>query len=451
MQRGLYHDAIYDFERPVPSYWEATAPPPDTSLAPLSGEASCDVAIIGGGYTGLSAALHLVRDHGIEARVLEAGKIAWGASGRNGGFCCLAASKMSLTAMIARYGLEETKRFYAAQLEGMELLEALARDEGIDFDRQGDGNLEVAHRPAAFAGLKDYGDQLTRHFGIKTSIYSREAFREFGFDSTEQFGALHMAAGFALHPLKLAHGLAAAAKRRGAVLHPGSEVLDWQRDGKGRQVLTTAGGRLSARRVILATNGFLREGLHPGFDRRLLPVLSNIVRTRPLSEGELAAQSWQTENPICNTRNLLFYFRLLPDRSFLIGARGDVTGHPVEGGKMRAWLTRRIGQVFPAWRDVETTHFWRGLVCITRKLAPSMGRLEGDPDVWYAYGYHANGVNTAPWCGMKLARMIAGNEGPEQALPAVFRGAAPTFPFAGLRRWYLRGAYLGYKIGDDLI
>ena len=118
---------------------------------------------------------------------------------------------------------------------------------------------------------------------------------------------------------------------------------------------------------------------------------------------------------------------------------------------MKAWLTRRIGQVFPAWRDVEITHFWRGLVCITRKLAPSMGRLESDPDVWYAYGYHANGVNTAPWCGMMLARMIAGNEGPEQALPAVFRGAAPPFPFAGLRRWYLRGAYLGYKIGDDLI
>ena len=89
MQRGLYHDAIYDFGQPVPSYWEATAPAPDPSLAPLSGEASCDVAIIGGGYTGLSAALHLARDHGIEARVLEAGKIAWGASGRNGGFCCL--------------------------------------------------------------------------------------------------------------------------------------------------------------------------------------------------------------------------------------------------------------------------------------------------------------------------------------------------------------------------
>lgn len=87
--------------------------------------------------------------------MLEAGKIAWGASGRNGGFCCLAASKMSLGAMIARYGLEETKRFYAAQLEGMDLLDALAQDEGIDFDRQGDGNLEVAHRPAAFAGLKD--------------------------------------------------------------------------------------------------------------------------------------------------------------------------------------------------------------------------------------------------------------------------------------------------------
>ena len=203
--------------------------------------------------------------------------------------------------------------------------------------------------------------------------------------------------------------------------------------------------------MVLAANGFAREGLHDDLDGRLLPVLSNIVTTRPLSPDELTAQSWHTENPVCNTRNLLFYYRLLPDRSFLIGARGDLTGSPSHGARMKDWLTRRIGEVFPAWRDVEITHFWRGLVCMTRKLSPSLGRLEDDPSVWYGYGYHANGVNTAPWAGMTLARMIAGNQGPEQAVPAVMRGAPARIPLAALRRWYLRGAFLYYRLTDDLL
>ena len=380
--------------------------------------------------------------------MLEAGPIGWGASGRNGGFCCLEASKLSIKDMIARYGLDETKHFYAAQLEGIDLVEALARDEGIDYQRQGSGNVIVAHRPSRFAELGHEAEAYSRHFGIETRLIEAEQFAEEGYQSEEQFGALHIAVGFALHPLRFALGLGAAAARRGARLHPMSRVRDWRREGK-HHVLSTAGGRVRAEKVILAANGYLADGLHPAFDRRTLPILSNIVTTRPLTDDELAAHSWRTEDPICNSRHLLFYYRLLPDRRFLFGARGDTTGRPEDGERMRAWMVRRIGEIFPHWKGIETSHYWRGLVCATRKRTPAVGQLDDDPSVYYAFGYHGNGVNTAPWTGRALARMIAGGTPNRALLPGPLRGPAPRFPFSRLRIWALRGAALYYRWLDE--
>ena len=445
--RTLYHPAAYD-PAPVPSYWQATAPADPADWRPLEGDAECDVAIIGGGYTGLSAALTLARDHGIKAVVLEGGeRIGWGASGRNGGFCCMPATKMSVSDMTRRYGEDETRRFFASQIEGMDYTRSLIDDHAIACDKVGDGNFEVAHREKSVPDMAEYGETLTRRFGIRTTLYSREEFREIGHDSTEQFGALKLHAGFALHPLKFAHGLAVAAAKAGAVLHPGSFVRRWRKEG-ARHMLETERGTLRASRIVVATNGFLREGMHRDFDGRILPVLSNIVTTRPLTDEELAAQSWKTDCPLVNTRNLLFYYRMLPDKRLMLGARGDMTGSPADGAAMRGWMEGRVRELFPAWRNVPITHFWRGFVCMSRKLAPSAGRLDDDPSVFYGFAYHANGVNTAPWTGMKLARMIAGKETPAD-LPAVLRGLPARFPLPGLRRFYLRGAYAWYRMQDD--
>jgi glycine/D-amino acid oxidase-like deaminating enzyme len=357
------------------------------------------------------------------------------------------ATKMSVADMTRRYGEDETRRFFASQVEGIEFTRSLIDENRIDCEVKGDGLFEVAHRPRSFPELREYGETLRRRFGIETALYDADEFREIGHDSTEQFGALKVSPSFALHPLKFAHGLARAASAAGAKLHPGSMAIRWLREGN-RHLLMTERGTLRTNRVIVAANGFLRERMHRDFDARILPVISNIVTTRPLTSEELAAQSWKTDCPLVNTRRLLFYYRMLPDNRLMLGARGDLTGSPEDGDCMRQWMTRRVGELFPTWREVEVDSFWRGFVCLSRRLAPSIGRLDDDPTVYYGFGFHANGVNTAPWTGMKLAGMVAGKENPED-LPAVIRGLPRRFPLPFLRLKYLAAAYRWYALKDD--
>jgi len=442
----LYPAGLYD-ERPVASWWEASAPPQQAGFAPFEGEAETEVAVIGGGYTGLSTAYHLAKDEGIPARVLEAGHIGWGASGRNGGFCCFAPDKVGVAGLVKRYGLEETQRYYASQVEAIELVDRLGREAGIDYDRQGDGFYEVAHNARVVPELADSKDRLARHFGIESRLLTAEEFGAIGHKGTEQFGALHVKVGFGLHPLKFLAGLAAAAQTAGARLHGHSLVTAWTKEGDWHR-LETARGSLRARRVVLAANGFLREGLKADFDGRVLPALSNIVVTRPLTPGEQAAENFVTESPITNLRHLLFYYRLLPDRRILFGARGDASGSDAAAEAMRLWLMRRLSEVFPALRDVEVTHFWRGLVSLTRDMTPAIGRLPDDESVFYATGCHGNGVNTMPWAGRQIARLIRGANREEDLLPAIVRGPPPKFPLPGLRKFYLRAAYAWYQWKD---
>lgn len=441
---SVFHPDVYRTDRKAPSWWEASASVRDAP--PVTGDVDTEVAIIGGGYVGLSAALHLARDHGISATVLEAGPIGWGASGRNGGFVGYPWVKKSPEDLIKAYGEAETRRVFDCMQEGPRLVRELLATEAIDADPQGDAIYEVAHTPKIAPELKEAAEFYHRVLGVPAFYLDRYAFAEIGHGGTEQFGAFGIRDLFGIHPLKFVAGLREAAERRGARLHGGSRVVGWEKIGAVHH-LRTAGGTVRARTVLLATNGYTPDDLDPRFANRTLPALSNIIVTRPLTEDERAAEGWKTDCPVSNARNLLFYYRMLPDGRFLFGGRGGTAGSPLEDMRMKSYLTRRLGEVFPAWKGVVIDHFWNGLVCLTGRLTPALGRLDDDPSIHYAFGWHGNGVSAAPWAGRRMAEMIAGRSTVED-LPVPFRGLPPNLLHPWIRRMGLKAAYLWYGLKE---
>lgn len=444
----LYNSSVYDRTLPVQSYWATTVELSQIHSSPLQDNQTCEVAIIGGGITGLSAALHLTRDHSIQTCVLEAGTLAWGASGRNGGFCCVGSTRLSNEELIKRFGRDETRRYFQDQREATQLVRQLAIAEGFEIDAQGDGEIVSAHAPSRWAELEAEYEFFTEIAGYSCQLWSQKDLMEYGFHSPEAFGALRVGVGFGLNPLKYAVGLGQAAHRHGATLFAHSPVTAWEKSGDWH-LLHTPGGTLRAKSVIVATNGYTQDSLHPGLSDRLLPALSNIITTRPLTQTELEAQGWRTETPVYDTRNLLFYYRLLKDGRFLFGSRGGTLGSAAESDRCQQWMTQRLGEMFPAWTEVEISHFWNGFVCLSAALTPQLGSLTNDSSVYHALAYHGNGVASGTWSGRAIAQIVAGQRQIDD-LCAVVRQPLKRFPLAALRVWYLRGAYWFYQAKDAL-
>ena len=444
--KQLYDKAIYDFNNPIKSYWEEVSHFDQSRFPKRVGDHSCDVCVIGGGFTGISTAYHIAKKYGGDVRLLEAGHFGFASSGRNAGFCCLPATKLSINQLIKRYGMDETKKFFASQIEGVDLLASLIADNNIECEKIGTGNLDVVHHPSSIEELKEWGNDLQNHFGINTRWIPKEEFDEVGHQSTEQFGAVFTEAGFAMNPMAFLNGFANATVDAGAQLHSHSRVKKWERNGKHK--LITEEGSLTCDKVVVATNGYTDESLHPSFANRMVPVLSNIIVTREMSEEEFKMQNYKTLNPICNSREILYYYRRMPSNRMLFGTRGDTFGDDKSALKMRSMMTKQFQGVFPNWNNIDVEYYWRGTVVMNRDLVPAFGSLENDKSVFFSYGYHANGNNSTVYCGKKLAEMIYESNSGETNISKVYQGLSPKIPFAFLRLWYLR-IYLWYSRFTD--
>jgi glycine/D-amino acid oxidase-like deaminating enzyme len=393
----------------------------------------------------------MARDYQLDVRVLEAGHIGWGASGRNGGFCSIGGTSLDLRHLLETYGVDNVRAYYQSQVDAVDLVAQIISAERIDTPMQGSSELEVAHSPKAFVHLQQLAKQQRDLLGLDVRSFSADEFRERYFDTVENFGASRLRPTFGLHPMRYIRGLAAAAVQRGARLHADSEVLRWEKDG-ARHRLITSEGTLHAGRVVFATNGFMPEQLNDRFRGIVLPLISAIIVTKPLTDAELAEYRWQTEDPSINSRELLNYFRLLPDRRFLFGGRGHSTGAEAAQQTIRSTLHEQMIRQWPAWRDVDVEYFWHGLICMTRRQTACIGRLEEEPGVFFAFGYHGNGVNTATWSGKQLADWLGNSAlnatGLPDTIPVLMRGLSRRFPFPAMRLNYLRVALFMKKLQD---
>lgn len=437
-----------DLSRPdaphVGSYWAATAGEEVAGAGPVAGDLDTDVAIIGGGYTGLSTAYYLAREFGVAALVLEANRIGWGCSGRNGGMCTIGVGKEDPGAWVERWGAERAKAVFEQGRAAVRMVRDIIDREGIDGEMTPEGALEIAHKPNRMAGLAARQKRRRETFGQELRLVGRDELAREYLASREAHGALLYPEGFGLHALKYARGLARAAQRHGAVLNGGSPVVDWRRDGP-RHLLVTPGGTVRARQVVIATNAYGGDGLHPHLAGRLLPVLSNVIVTRPLADALRRSAGWQTRLNVWDTRRLVFYFRLLPDNRVLFGARGGIADRPAANRRHKLWMQRRFADMFPSLAGVESEYFWRGWVCLARDLNPHVGQAE-DGSVHYALGYGGTGIALATYCGWLLASRLGGR--PEEAGPLLSR-PLPRFPLPALRRIYQRAAYAYYGVQDE--
>ena len=423
------------------SYWTDTVAMPTTDASrPLPETA--DVAVIGGGYSGLSAARALAKN-GARVVVLEAETLGWGASSRNGGMV-LTGMKLPVETLIGRYGLDVVRRMYAASLASIDYVEQVVKEEGIACDFSRSGHLEVASKPAHFSGFERSAELMAREFHHQVRIVPKaELHHEIG--SEIYHGGLVDESSAGVNPARYVAGLALAAARAGAELSDHTRVEAVEKAGRnGAQgfSLRTSRGALWARDVFVATGGYTTAAT-PALRRKIIPIGSYIIVTERLPEA-LAREVSPRGRMIYDSKHYLHYYRLTPDGRMLFGGRAAFFPETAATIRRSAEILRGdMLTVYPQLRSVEVEYAWGGTLDFAFDIMPHAGRLDG---MYFAAGYAGHGVAMATYLGMKMAERICGRDAEIPFTDIPFPGA-PLGLYNG-RPWFLPLAGAWYKFLD---
>ncbi len=438
----------------APTYWVATAGEPPEDDGPILQDTDADVVIVGSGFTGLATALFLAREHGIRATVLEANQSIWGCTSRNGGQGQNATGRLYRSQWIQRWGKETALKLDAEVREGFETFKSLVAE--VPCDPQPGGHLYIAHREKKMAFLRNEAKVMREVFGYDTHMLSADEVQRRYVNDAESFGALHEPDGIGVHPLKLAHGYLRMARALGVKVHPASPVTSVE-TRNGVHYLKTPGGVVRARAVGFATGGYTSNGLHKSLNSKIMPILSNSLVTRPLTEAELAATNFLSTVFITDTRTLRFYYRKLPDNRVQIGSRSSITGADATNPRHMEALVQGLYRKFPALRGIQIDYSWWGWVDVSHDMMPRVTQPDPKETVFYALGYGGNGVSFSAHAGRRMAERIAGKRSSVFELPIY--NSPLTYPnvfnmvesraFAPFRRFGQRFLYHWYHQRDE--
>jgi len=418
------------------NFWLTTVEEPQIPARDLP--ESVDVAVIGGGFTGLSAARTLAKG-GAQVAVLEAENVGWGASCRNGGMV-LSGLKLGTATLIARYGREATKRMYAASLESIDCVEAVVSEENINCDFSRCGHLEVACKAKHFEDFRRGAETIEHEFGHKLRIVEKaDLAPEIG--SAIYHGGIVDEVSAGVNPAKYVAGLACAAAKAGAAIHEKTRVVGLERDARLREngwSVKTSRGTLHARDVLIATSGYT-SGVTPSLQKKIIPIGSFIIVTEVLPEA-LARELSPRDRMIYDSKNYLYYYRLTPDRRMLFGGRAAFFPENENTVRDSARILRDgMISVYPQLRETKVEYVWGGTLDFAFDIMPHAGKMD---EMFYSVGYAGHGVAMATLLGKKIAESIltGRDENPFAGIPfpgaplGVYKGKPWFLPFAGM--WY---------------